>query len=178
MKILFIYRDPRDQVVSLAHFMRHHFNTWVASKLPLNEIISRLIVDYSTIYYTEGKDSWNDPVLKTIGGVANFYNLYLPWFEYPDIYITTFEKLVGTKGGGSDEIQFQEIVNIANFLELELTPDILKEIQINLFGQSTTFREGCIGGWQKHFTQHDKETLKETAGQLLIDLGYEPDLNW
>jgi sulfotransferase 6B1 len=44
--------------------------------------------------------------------------------------------------------------------------------------RSPTFRQGKSGGWRKHFTPEIRDLFKQTAGQLLIDLGYEKDLNW
>jgi len=38
--------------------------------------------------------------------------------------------------------------------------------------------KGKQGSWQKLFTARDKAIFKEVAGQLLIDWGYEEDLEW
>jgi len=34
------------------------------------------------------------------------------------------------------------------------------------------------GDWRNYFTARDKEIYKEEAGELLIRLGYERDLDW
>jgi hypothetical protein len=34
------------------------------------------------------------------------------------------------------------------------------------------------GDWNNYFTERDKQTYKEEAGELLIRLGYERDLDW
>ena len=39
-------------------------------------------------------------------------------------------------------------------------------------------RKGVAGDWQNHFTPRLKDRFKENFGQLLIDTGYETDLNW
>lgn len=38
--------------------------------------------------------------------------------------------------------------------------------------------KGQQGSWQKLFTPRDKAIFKDVAGQLLIDWGYEKDLEW
>jgi hypothetical protein len=175
-KTIYIYRDPRDQVVSFAYFMKK-YPQWVDSNLPVDVLISKLIVDVP-VYNTHQESDWNDPLLKNIGSIKNFYDLYKGWHEYPNIYITTFEKLVGAKGGGSDEEQYQEIYNIARYLNIAVSDIDIKAIQEHLFGGTETFRTGQIGSWRTHFTPDDKGMFKQVAGQMLIDLGYEQDLNW
>lgn len=39
-------------------------------------------------------------------------------------------------------------------------------------------RKGQVGDWANYFTPELKTIYKERIGQLLIDLGYETDLNW
>jgi Sulfotransferase family len=40
------------------------------------------------------------------------------------------------------------------------------------------FRKGVAGDWRNVFTEEDKQTFKEEAGDLLIELGYERDRDW
>jgi len=54
------------------------------------------------------------------------------------------------------------------------TPVNLKES----LSRGDTKRKGIVGDWRNLFTQKHKDYFKEMAGQLLIDLGYEHDLNW
>ncbi|MFZ5855775.1 MAG: sulfotransferase domain-containing protein [Chloroflexota bacterium] len=43
---------------------------------------------------------------------------------------------------------------------------------------SSHYRKGVSGDWKNHFTDHIKAEFKQKFGQLLIDTGYEKDLNW
>jgi adenylylsulfate kinase len=54
------------------------------------------------------------------------------------------------------------------------TPTDLKES----LSRGDTHRKGIVGDWRNLFTQNHKDYFKEFAGQLLIELGYEKDLNW
>jgi len=39
-------------------------------------------------------------------------------------------------------------------------------------------RNGAVGDWQNHFTAAEKSRFKALAGDLLVALGYERDLDW
>jgi hypothetical protein len=39
-------------------------------------------------------------------------------------------------------------------------------------------RKGIAGDWRNVFTEEDKRIFKREAGWLLVDLGYEKDVNW
>lgn len=43
---------------------------------------------------------------------------------------------------------------------------------------SSHFRKGITGDWRNHFTPRVKEIFKERWGKLLVDQGYERDLDW
>jgi hypothetical protein len=40
------------------------------------------------------------------------------------------------------------------------------------------YRKGIAGDWQNHFTAKIKKVFKREYGRLLIDAGYETDMNW
>jgi hypothetical protein len=45
-------------------------------------------------------------------------------------------------------------------------------------GIASFLPKGQAGNWQKLFTERDKSIFKEVAGEMLIRLDYEKDLNW
>lgn len=154
----FIYRDPRDMIISLIYYVK---------KNPSNPL------------HDDFKDKTIDELIYVCIDMLPFVYLNrIAWMTSPSVYTTTFERLVGSRGGGSDELQFQELKNIAHALKLELTDEQLQEKAQKLFGGTWNFREGKIGGWKKHFNDQHKEYFKAHANQLLIDLGYEKDENW
>lgn len=171
---IFIYRDPRDQVVSMAYWIKKTKDPKYLASKTIHDLITFLITDMNNVFnygkQTDTKPAHND--------IAAFYNLYLPWKHIPGVYVTTFEKLVGKQGGGTLEQQLIEISNIANHIGIYLDEKQLINAAEKLFGSGGTFREGKIGSWKTHFTQEQKELFKQVAGQLLIDLEYETDLNW
>jgi Sulfotransferase family len=40
------------------------------------------------------------------------------------------------------------------------------------------YRKGVAGDWKNHFTDEDKRAFKALAGDMLIRLGYEKDMSW
>ena len=40
------------------------------------------------------------------------------------------------------------------------------------------YRKGIAGDWKNHFNEENKRIFKEIAGDLLIQLGYEKDFDW
>jgi len=178
-KKIFIYRDPRDMVCSFANYMLKSKTNWTARHLPMEERIKTIIVSIGpATFSTEKKSPWNDPILKNILTIKEFYYSYLDWSNTPQLYTTQFEKLVGSKGGGNDITQKQEIKNICEYLELEVDEEKINSIANTLFGNTNTFLKGQIGSWKEYFTEEHKKLFKEVAGDLLIELGYEKDLNW
>ena len=174
-KRFFVYRDPRDQIISMIfwiyrypHKRPHH------AHLSIEELTYELINEGAAIYHPH----LAGPEIKSIHGIYDLYKLYLPWKNHPAIYVTSFEKLIGEHGGSSKEIQKQEIRNIAQHIGLSITDEHIEHVIANLIGDTRTFRKGKIGSWREHFTEGHKQAFKKVAGQLLIDLGYEQDFDW
>ena len=43
---------------------------------------------------------------------------------------------------------------------------------------SSFLRKGISGDWENYFNEEAKDIFKKHAGQMLIQLGYEKDMNW
>lgn len=76
------------------------------------------------------------------------------------------------------------------FLEADTTPEVIdRVVEANRFekvsgrsrGQESSgefMRKGVAGDWRGTFTERDKRIFKQEAGDLLVELGYEKDLDW
>jgi sulfotransferase 6B1 len=156
LKTVFIYRDPRDYLVSLAYWVKSYPKMWPELQtLNFDKLLFMLIKN-----------------------IPNNYTKLLQWRQYPFVYVTTFERLVGTKGNGNLETQLTEIQNIARHIGIPISLLEAKRIAYTLFGNTFTFRRGKIGSWKGHFNKKHIKAFKAMAGQLLIDLGYEKNLHW
>ncbi len=185
IKTIFIYRDPRDQIVSAAFWIKKNSH-WPHANWDINSLIDELIICGGSIWGTIFKLATQipDADLPWLGlkGIAEFYNMYLPWRFEPNVYTTTFEKLVGPRGGGNLESQLNEIMAITQHMGMNLDRRQATRIAHSLFGGTLTFREGKIGSYKKHFLERHKiafKTKHNGAGQKLLEyLGYEKDANW
>jgi len=167
---LFMYRDPRDQVVSFAFYMLEHKEAWPQASMMSFDNLLLDIINNGTVF--------NDyPPVK---GVRELYESYLPWLDDPNVLSIRFEDLVGPKGRKDpQEDQLQVIKRIIQYLGLSIPESTIYNIAQSLFGDiEGTFREGKIGSWKKYFKQHHIDAFKAAAGDLLIKLGYEQDMNW
>ena len=143
LKVIFIYRDPRDQVVSLKYHNQGNAPPFGHRGRDLDKMIPR---------------------------VTSFFSEFLQWQNHPCVYTTKFESLVGLKGGGTDEAQQQEILNIARHIGIKLQQKDVEEIANNIFGDMWTFRKGKIGAWREEFTPEQRLLFKEKNQKLLENL--------
>lgn len=167
---VFIYRDPRDLVVSQVFYATdmypdHGMHEYYQQ---LNSMEARLNVAI------EGSS------LKGFE-LVNVRDRYLPqmkWLETPQVLSIRFEDLILNR-----EATLEKILNyIESFgvkfscSRLEAVDAFRKTIQPK---KSGTFRKGQPGNWREHFTPENKIRFKNVAGDLLTKLGYEEnDLEW
>ena len=167
-KVITILRDPRDQLISLLDFIKEGFLPWpggVFESDKFDENVDELITG----------ERFGQPSFTFIKGLLD---ALFPVVIKNNCYFTTFEKLVGSNGQGSNLLQQTELHNLAKFLNFHLTKEKAQIVCDKLYGNSWTFRHGQIGRWKEQFPPYRKELYKKIYGQELIRLGYEKDLNW
>ena len=165
----FIYRDPRDMLVSQVFFatdmheehgMHAHYNS-------LPDFAARLNVAITGI----DKDG-----LKMVS-VKQRYEGVFAWLEQKNTMCLRFEDLINNRDATLlamlDEVESTGY-KIPTPREKAL-PILVDAIQPK---KSHTFRSGKTGGWKQHFTDEHKKLFKEVAGDLLVKLGYEQDNSW
>lgn len=169
LKHVFIYRDPRDVLISLAHFIPAKWNEHPLyddfnKRIPIQkERIMTLIQGVEAKW--PNINAWNRP----------FYN----WITHPNTLAISFEDLMISK-----ESRRKTMMKIVKYLWEGMTPIMSLEKMVDLMeaninpSQSNTFRNGKIGSWRNEFDGEIKAKFKEVAGGLLIDFGYEKDNNW
>jgi hypothetical protein len=172
-RVVMIMRDPRGYAVSLAHHIRrfddHVLHEYFKAHVPtLEEAIASVI---RGVHLGPGR---------FLPDVTTFYGWYLPWSRCAETCTTQYAVLVGPRGGGTREAQRREVAAILAHVGFSArNPRAASLLASTLYHRdSPTFRQGTIRDWERHFTPALKETFKEVAGQLLIDLGYESDLSW
>ena len=164
----FIFRDPRDVVVSHVFYVTemklNHVHHAYYQSLP--DFDARLKV--SILGRSDADVEFPD--------IAGRFAPYMDWLDQPFVMNIHFEDLIHDRAGTLNRI-------IDRFLErapLRTPRGLLLESLENSInpGKSPTFRSGKTGEWTKHFTDEDKRIFKDVAGDLLIRLGYEENNDW
>jgi hypothetical protein len=167
----FIYRDPRDVVVSEAHYLRD-MNRWHRLHPYFRQAAS---IEDAIMLSINGLD----PPVPGVNypSIADRFARYAGWLQRDDCLSIRFEDLVS-------ERQPELVRHIAEFYAPRTgTPfDVNAAVQTmsTLIApqKSHTFRSGKKAGWQREFTPAHRGRFAELAGELLVRLGYEPDLEW
>ncbi len=167
---LFVIRDPRDIVVSHAHYVtrlkRHFLHEYYTRVLRTPE--DRLMASIVGIPGSAGI-----PLLPSIGSrLAS----YAGWLHHPRTLVLKFEDLVGAAGGGDESSQRRAIADIARHISRPLDDAQRRRIAAGVHTKgSATLRRGVIGDWKNHFTDEHRAAFAEIAGPQLVELGYEGD---
>jgi len=164
----FIFRDPRDVVVSHVFYLtdmeaRHVHHDYFAS---LPDFDSRLKVSIL------GRPDTNIE----FPNIADRFAPYLGWLDQSAVMKIHFEDLINDRVATLNRIIDHFLVRVP----LQ-TPRgfILESLESSINpSRSPTFRSGKTGEWKKHFTQEHKKIFKDVAGDLLVKLGYEKDHDW
>ena len=165
----FIYRDPRDVLVSHVFFatemyeghgMHEHYKS-------LPDFSERLKVAITGIE----RDGMR------MVSVKRRYDSVFRWRELPHVMGIRFEDMINnrdaTLNAMLDEVE-KTGYKIPTPREVALSV-LVEAIQP---GKSHTFRSGKTGGWREYFTEEHKKLFKDVAGDLLVRLGYEKNNDW
>jgi len=165
----FIYRDPRDSIVSNAFYAvdihQGHAQHEYFSSISMEERIKVSIM---------GRDEAGLLYLPTI---REHYERYIGWLDCDFVLSIRFEDLIQNRG--------ESLTLILNHLERNgVTIPTARDKALDVIREaiqprnSPTFRKGQAGGWRDHFTEANKQQFKTVAGDLLIRLGYEENNDW
>jgi len=164
----FIFRDPRDVVVSHVFYVtdmeaRHVHHDYYRSLPDFNARLTTSILG-------RPDTSIEFP------NIADRFAPYLGWLDQPSVLTIHFEDLINDRAATLNHIIHHFLASVPLEAPRQLIFESL-ESSINP-SRSPTFRSGKTGEWKKHFTEEHKKIFKEVAGDLLVRLGYEKDDNW
>ena len=167
----FIYRDPRDVVVSEAHYLRE-MNRW-----------------HRLTPYFRKLESIDDAIMLSINGleppvagidfpnIAERFARYRGWLSDSGCFTLKFEDLISERRPELIQ-QLAEFYVRQSGVTLDLAACVAEMSGRIAPQKSHTFRSGKKAGWQREFTAAHRERFAEIAGDLLVELGYEPNLDW
>lgn len=169
IKHIYLYRDPRDVLVSLSYF--------IPDKWPEHPLHKPFQVKYTTP---------RQRILVLLQGIAgtfpnfrDYFGPYYGWLEHSDGLRLSFEELVSTP-----DTRRRALYRMIHFIweagPLPATPEEIAgwmEANVNP-AQSGTFRQGRPGSWRNHFDDEIKKVCKDIIGGLIIRTGYEKNNDW
>lgn len=165
----FIYRDPRDAAVSHVHY------------------VTDIETDHAHHAYYKALPDFHARLRASILGRPELGGLfpdirarfepYLGWLDRPEVCALRFEDFIRDQ-----EATLGLILTHAASRGFPVPDSAARGARTLMAGiipeKSPTFRSGKIGGWRENFSEENKRLFKETAGDLLVRLGYEDGGDW
>jgi hypothetical protein len=164
----FIFRDPRDVVVS------HVFYVTEMEPNHVHHAYYQSLPDFDARLKASILGRPNVSI--EFPDIARRFAPYLGWLGQPSVMTIHFENLIHDRAETLNRILDHFLTRVPLQMPRDLLLESL-EASINP-GKSPTFRSGKTGEWKKYFTHEHKKIFKEVAGDLLIKLSFETDQNW
>jgi hypothetical protein len=165
----FIYRDPRDLLVSQVFFAtdmheEHGMHRFYKSLPDFNERLKVAItgIDRDGLYMVN---------------VRQRYAGVFEWLEQPHVMCIRFEDLIH-KRESTLEAMLDEVESTGYRIPTPRKKALSILVDAIQPRRSHTFRSGKTGDWREHFTEEHKALFKDIAGDLLVKLGYEKSNDW
>ncbi len=165
----FIYRDPRDMLVSQVFFAtdmqeEHGMHEYYKS---LPDFDARLKVAITGI----------DRDGLYMVSVKQRYTGVFEWLEQKHVMCIRFEDLIEARDAAHASM-LDEVEKTGYKIPTPRGKALAILAEAIQPKKSRTFRSGKTGGWREHFTEEHKKLFKDVAGNLLAELGYEKNNDW
>jgi hypothetical protein len=165
----FMYRDPRDMLVSQVFFAtdmneEHGMHEYYKSLPDFSERLKVAItgIDQDGLYMVSVKQR---------------YASVFEWLEQPNVMCIRFEDLIHNREATLDAM-LDEVESIGYEIPTPRAKALSILVEAIQPKKSHTFRSGKTGGWREHFTEEHKKLFKDMTGDLLLKLDYEKDNDW
>ncbi len=173
-RVLVMYRDPRDIVVSNYYYVLEN-NPWKPE--------DSFFDDYSKIPKEEALTHTLNMVLDSYGNWVHGWkkiskdnpNIDCFFLRYEDLRNNPREKfknILSFFGVSLSGDRFDELVLLGNYKNNNIFPLSFMP------GKKSTKRKGVSGEWKHELNDEQKKLFKKKAGRLLVELEYERNLGW
>ncbi len=168
----FIYRDPRDMLVSQVFFAtdmqeEHGMHDYYKS---LPDFGARLNVAITGI----------DRADLHMVSVKQRYEGVFQWLDVSrekNIMCIRFEELINNRDATLASM-LAEVEKAGYKIPTPREKALAVLVEAIQPKKSHTFRSGKTGGWKQYFTEEHKKLFNDVAGDLLVRLGYEKNNDW
>ena len=165
----FIYRDPRDMLVSQVFFAtdmqeEHGMHKYYKSLPDFGERLKVAItgIDRDGLYMVS---------------VSHRYATVFEWLQQEHVMCIRFEDLINNRDATLDAM-LDEVESTGYRIPTPREKALKILVDAIQPRKSHTFRSGKAGGWRDHFTDEHRALFKDVAGDLLVRLGYEENNDW
>lgn len=170
MATVFVYRDPRDMVIS---------HVFYATEMNIEHGMHR--------YYNEQLKDMEERINAAVRGVdeegselssvKEKYDNYLGWLQVPEAFSLRFEDLILERDTALSRLL--EYLKMRGFEPQTSSVQAVEHLKRSIApSRSGTFRRGKPGNWREYFTQENIGLFKEVTGDLVVRLGYEENNAW
>jgi hypothetical protein len=163
VSIVFVYRDPRAALASLAHFLVERGEpASLAPRLPSRDLAAaqRLLLD-------------GDEVAPSLDQA---FAQFAGWRHAEGVHVLRFEDVIGARGHGSTARQLATFAALAEGIGWRGSPSQLLAAVASAFSPSAgTFRRGTIDGWRNDLRGLQGTEQWETLTALARSWGYQEE---
>ncbi len=168
--IPFIYRNPRDVAVSMAHYLvkqkdYHLLSSYMESLSPAERLSAVVSGDYPIPVYINRDFSFR-------GTIRDLMMEYAGWLSGPfsNVLPLRFEDIVGPAGGGDERAQLNTLWRLQLALHVPGKPGDFVQ---GIFNKgSLTFRKGAIGGYRDEFSDEHHRLFRSLPQDFMRVYGY------
>lgn len=158
---LFLIRDPRDIVISQAHYVvkndRHPHHHTLSQVDEFQQRLRTVIV--------------GDPD-RGMPSLRSRLEAYAGWLSSSSL-VVRYEDLIGASGGGTAKAQLASLERVFVHIGLEMDQAELESLAGEIFSDaSPTFRRGRIYQWREQFDEETTATFNDTVGEFAEIYGY------
>jgi LPS sulfotransferase NodH len=184
-RLVFIVRDGRDAIVS------HRFQTFIDRPHQLSsqgQKIRQSFIDQPEPFLAgqrslfteeemhEAASGWANNVLETDQAARSLLGKQYFSLKYEELTAQSWETLSKVWGFLGVDPQVKGLrASLEN--EMRRNPDAAWQ-QRKSAEIATSIQKGQRGTWRELFTSRDRQIFKQAAGEILIDWGYETNLDW
>jgi hypothetical protein len=159
------YRDPRAVLLSQVNYLRRSHRGREFSNTTYHVIFSDVLA---------AQPDEGDALSVAIDCMGDYLQqsfLGSVWMlHHPNVLSLSYERLVGTEGGGGAREQMEEVTRL--LLRLGIEADA-QQVVARLYDPSQrTFHRGTADGWKQVYTRTQLERFESRYGYLLDIFGY------
>ncbi len=159
-RVVLLIRDPRDVVVSRAHFWKHPDNArhTAIRDLSVRDVMDRVI---------RGDD-------QGFAGIRELMESYRSLYESPDVHVIRFEEIVHAASAPQDPQAMAPIRSLLRHCGVQSQSDArLRALLSRLEIRPCPGRSSVTNEWRTEFGPAQRLLFSESAGSTLPMFGYE-----